>query len=194
VTNAMTRKALAMLALLLACVAAIPADAHASVIDDIIVDCQDGELQGNYTPAQLRKARQDLPGDVAQYTDCAAVLRNAEIPDRPGQSAGTGTGATGTNSSTDGLGGSLDREQATTPGDAITLAEAMKANEQPVTADPVDPVNPNSLRPTAAVRLDRSGNVLPTSLVVVLAGLGVGLLVAGAPGARRALRRLRPAP
>src|SRR3954449_8987509 len=63
----------------------------------IIRDCaDDGQLQGPYSQSELRDARQNLPSDVAEYTDCADVLRRAELPDRSNSGGGgAGGGATG---------------------------------------------------------------------------------------------------
>ena len=60
--------------------AAPPRAAAAATRDEIIRDCaDDGALQGDYSPAELRDARQNLPSDVAEYTDCGDVLRRAEL-------------------------------------------------------------------------------------------------------------------
>src|SRR3954449_2910186 len=76
----------------------------------IIRDCaDDGQLQGPYSQSELRDARQNLPSDVAEYTDCADVLRRAELPDRSnaggGGSGGGGGGSGGGTSAGGGSGG-----------------------------------------------------------------------------------------
>ena len=92
-TCSMRPLALAIGCLLALLLAAAPA--QASVRDKIIQDCaDDGVLQGDYSPQQLRDARQNLPSDVAEYTDCADVLRRAELPDRSGGSGAAGGGGT----------------------------------------------------------------------------------------------------
>src|SRR4051794_22968545 len=79
--------------LLLALVLASPAAAASR--GQIIRDCaDDGQLQGHYSPSDLRDARQNLPSDVAEYTDCADVLRRAELPDRD-RSGGAGAAVSG---------------------------------------------------------------------------------------------------
>ena len=78
-TRPMSRILTALLALLALWVAA-PAPASAASRDDIIADCaDDGRLSGKYSPSELRDARKNLPSDVAEYTDCADVLRRAEL-------------------------------------------------------------------------------------------------------------------
>src|SRR5215217_9465069 len=71
-----------MLRLALACLvlgffAVVPA-ANAASTTQILRDCaDDGVLQGDYTPAELRKARQNIPTDTDEYTDCRDVLARA---------------------------------------------------------------------------------------------------------------------
>ena len=52
--------------------------ALADTRDDIIRDCNDdGRLDGDYTPSQIRDARKHIPADVDQYSDCRDVLTRA---------------------------------------------------------------------------------------------------------------------
>ena len=73
---------ISMLRLALACLvlglfAVVPA-ANAASTTQILRDCaDDGVLQGDYTPAELRKARQNIPTDTDEYTDCRDVLARA---------------------------------------------------------------------------------------------------------------------
>src|SRR3954471_21221586 len=87
----MLRLVLAGLLLLLA----IAPPAEAASTTQILRDCaDDGVLQGHYSPAELRKARQNIPADTDQYTDCRDVL--ARAAGRVAASAGTGgSGGTG---------------------------------------------------------------------------------------------------
>ena len=75
----MRRTVTTLLVAVLALFAAVPA-AHASTRSKIIADCSDdGVLQGTYTAAQLRDARKHLPSDVAEYSDCADILRASGV-------------------------------------------------------------------------------------------------------------------
>ena len=70
-----------MLRLVLACLllglVAVPA-ANAASTTQILRDCaDDGVLQGDYSPSELRKARQNIPTDTDEYTDCRDVLARA---------------------------------------------------------------------------------------------------------------------
>src|SRR3954462_8393427 len=84
----MLRLALACLALMLV---AVPA-ANAASTTQILRDCaDDGVLQGNYSPSELRTARQNIPPDTDEYTDCRDVLARAAA----GAGAGAGVGSGG---------------------------------------------------------------------------------------------------
>ncbi len=68
---------LALACLVLGLIVAVPA-ANAASTTQILRDCaDDGVLQGDYTPAELRKARQNIPTDTDEYTDCRDVLARA---------------------------------------------------------------------------------------------------------------------
>ena len=68
---------LALACLLLGLIVAVPA-ANAASTTQILRDCaDDGVLQGDYTPSELRKARQNIPTDTDEYTDCRDVLARA---------------------------------------------------------------------------------------------------------------------
>ena len=76
-----------LLATALALLVAAPA-AHAADRAEIIADCNDdGDLDGNYTPSEIRDARNNIPTDIDQYSDCRDVLSRAL--------GGSGTGAVG---------------------------------------------------------------------------------------------------
>ena len=74
VARAMPRLLLVMVLTLLVAAPAAMAGTRA----DIIADCfDDGKLDGNYTASQIRDARNNLPADVDQYSDCRDVLARA---------------------------------------------------------------------------------------------------------------------
>src|SRR5215208_4869935 len=80
--------------LLMALVAA-PA-ANAASTTQILRDCaDDGVLQGNYKPSELRKARQNIPTDTDEYTDCRDVLARAAAGAVAGSGSGSGSSAGG---------------------------------------------------------------------------------------------------
>ncbi len=170
----MLRLALGM-CLLLALVAA-PA-ANAAGTTQILRDCaDDGVLQGNYSPSDLRKARQNIPTDTDEYTDCRDVLARAAARG-VASSGGGGGGAAGSGGST----GEGILESPNTPeGQAAIGESAAQGAPDPIqlSGRPVIPGNAGFA--AGAVR-----NGLPTSLLVVLVLLGAAALAAAAPFARR---------
>jgi hypothetical protein len=78
---------LAALALL-----AVPMPAAAGA-NQVLRDCiRDGKLDGNYSNAELRKARDNLPSDSDEYSDCSDVIAAAI---KGGSNRGQGTGSPG---------------------------------------------------------------------------------------------------
>ena len=66
-----------LLVMVLTLLVAAPA-AMAGTRADIISDCyDDGKLDGNYSPSEIRDARNNLPADIDQYSDCRDVLARA---------------------------------------------------------------------------------------------------------------------
>jgi len=89
----------ASLAIVLVVLLAAP-PAQAATRTEILRDCQDGTLNGTYTPSELRDARNNIPADIDQYSDCRDVLTRAltstaAAPDNSGGGSGGGGSATG---------------------------------------------------------------------------------------------------
>ena len=170
---------LTVLLALLGALGAAAAPASAASRDQIIRDCSDdGRLQGKYSASELRDARQNLPSDVSEYTDCADVLRRAELPDR-GSGAGAGGGAAGGGSSFGGGSGTGGGGQTLTPSsdaERKTLAEIAESGAAPVE------VNGRTVVPGAAgFSPNASRSNLPGTLliaIVAMALLGIGGIVA----------------
>ena len=68
------------LAIVLAVLLLLAPAATAAERIEILRDCQDGSLSGTYTPAEIRDARDNIPADIDQYSDCRDVLSRALIP------------------------------------------------------------------------------------------------------------------
>src|SRR5215210_6222491 len=65
--------------------------ANAASTTQILRDCaDDGVLQGDYSPSELRKARQNIPTDTDEYTDCRDVLARAASAGVAGGGGGSG--------------------------------------------------------------------------------------------------------
>jgi hypothetical protein len=175
-----------LLVMVLTLLVAAPA-AVAGTRADIVEDCfDDGKLDGNYTASQIRDARNNLPADVDQYSDCRDVLARALGGSGSRDIGGGGGGAPGGRSG----GGSGDLTPSG-PGEQQALEGARAAG-----GDKPLQVGDGTLVPGAAgFGPDAARNDLPASLLVVLILLGVAALAAVLPQTRKAvpllLRRVR---
>jgi len=78
-TNKHSIRLAALVALMLAVLAAAAPRAGASATD-VIRDCsEDGVLDGKYSQSEIKKALQQLPSDLDEYTDCRSVIRGAQL-------------------------------------------------------------------------------------------------------------------
>ena len=172
----------------------LPAAAHAAGPIQIIRDCEDdGVLQGNYSASELRNARNNLPTDIDEYSDCRDVLSRAISAKTSssrdgGPNAGGGTsggggtnagGGTGTGESTTGGTGSAPAPDPIvapeTPQDVAALEQAAKVGGEPVQING-RPVSPGTARLAAHV----GRNDLPTTQIVLIGLLLVGALAGAA--------------
>ena len=154
---------------------------------DIVEDCfDDGKLDGNYTASQIRDARNNLPADVDQYSDCRDVLARALGGSGSRDIGGGGGGAPGGRSG----GGSGDLTPSGA-GEQRALESARAAGgDKPVQ------VGDGTVVPGAAgFGPDAARNDLPASLLAVLILLALAALAAVLPRTRKAvpllLRRVR---
>jgi len=167
---------LALACLVLGLIVAVPA-ANAASTTQILRDCaDDGVLQGDYKPAELRKARQNIPTDTDEYTDCRDVLARAAAAGVAG--SGSGSGGTG------GAGGSSENQPLESPNTPEGKAAIGKAAGEGA-PDPIR-LNGRSVLPgTAGLSSDAVRNELPTPLIIVLALLGAAALATLSPFVRR---------
>jgi hypothetical protein len=169
-----------MLRLALACLAlglfvAVPAASAASTTQ-ILRDCaDDGVLQGDYSPAEFRKARQNIPTDTDEYTDCRDVLARAAVAGVAGRGGSSGGGGSGS-----GSGGGPPADPDSPEGRQIVGEAGSKPPPSPIT------VGGRSVVPgTAGLAAGGVRNDLPTGLLVALILLGAGALATLLPTARR---------
>ncbi len=170
---------LALACLVLGLLVAVPAASAASTTQ-ILRDCaDDGVLQGDYTPSELRKARQNIPTDTDEYTDCRDVLSRAAARAVAGSGAASGgPGAAGSGGSG---GGEQALESPATPEGQEAIAKAAsKGAPDPIQLDG-RPVVPG----TAGLAAGAVRNGLPTPLIVLLALLGAAALATLTPFVRR---------
>jgi hypothetical protein len=159
-----------MLRLVLAGVVAVllltASPALAGTREQILQQCQDGRLTGDFTVKEIRDARNNIPTDIDQYSDCRDVLSRALAGPAGGGGGGTGGGGTLTPS---------------TPQDQKAIADAAARGDTPVKVDGGTVVPGASGFEANAAR-----NPLPTGLIAVLVLLGI----AAAAGAAPLLKRL----
>jgi hypothetical protein len=182
-----------LLGLFMALLLAPAAHADGTTIK-IIRDCaDDGVLEGHYTPSELRKARDNLPTDVEEYSDCGDVLSRALAAGASSPGGGSGGGGGGTGGGTP-AGGSPAAGSAPQYSDSTasppTLSPNTPAESQAIT-DAVrqggqgDAIAGRPLAPAADITGHFGRNSLPGSLIavlVLLAGAAVSLFV---PAIRR---------
>ena len=144
---------------------AAPAALGQSTRNQILRECQSGNLSGDYTSREIRDARSNIPDDVDQYTDCRDVLSRALLALAGG---GGDTGGALLTPSTD-----ADRQ---------ALEHAATDGAQPVE------VAGRKITPGTA------HNDIPTTLLVLLILIAAGTVAALAPQFRRlaVVRRVIP--
>lgn len=161
--------------------------ASAGTREKILRECQEGRITGNYTPAQLRDARKNIPTDIDEYSDCRDVLGRASLSGRSGGSGGGGGGgsapdaaaASANNSATSGGDGKIGITEPANKREAKALQNAL---ERPPTAA----VDGDRIVPGASgFAADAARHGLPTTLLIVLILLGACALAAAAPAVRR---------
>jgi hypothetical protein len=176
----MLRTVLAGLLILLAIVPA----AEAATTTQILRDCaDDGVLQGHYTPSELRKARQNIPADTDQYTDCRDVIARAAGRGAAGKSGGStgGGGGGGAGGSGGDPGGPPVVPNG--PEDQKSLDDAYAHGHDPVDLDGLK-ITPGAV----GLNAGSARNDLPTTLIVALALVAALALAGLVSGARRGLR------
>jgi hypothetical protein len=166
-----------LLVMVLTLLVAAPA-AMAGTRDKIIADCyDDGKLDGNYSPSEIRDARNNLPADIDQYSDCRDVLARAL--------GGTGDKRVGGDRGGPlGGGGDSGPPQPLTPSGPDEQAALDKAalggGDAPVQ------VGDGTVVPGAAgLASDAARNTIPAPMLAVLILLGVAALAAAVPFVRR---------
>jgi hypothetical protein len=165
---------------LLAALLLAPAAYADGTTTKIIRDCaDDGILEGHYTPAELRKAWDNLPTDVDEYSDCSDVLSRALTaaltPPHAGGSGGSGGSATPTPTPapqySDSMATGSRVVNPSTPADTKALTDAAEHGGDG------DTIAGRPLAPAADIGAQFGRNSLPPTLIVVL------VLLAGAASA-----------
>jgi hypothetical protein len=163
--------------------------ASAGVRQKILRECQEGSITGDYSPAQLRDARKNIPTDIDEYSDCRDVLARAALTGRAGSgSGGSGGGGGGGTSAPGGIlpgGGNRSPLTASDSGETAALDDARLRNSPLSVGD-------ERVIPGAAGFADTAArHGLPVTLLAVLILLGLCALLPIVPAARRRVRARR---
>ena len=166
------------------CALAMPAVAGASP-SQVIRDCQtDGDLDRKYSNKDLRKAEDNLPADVREYSDCGEVIAAAVTAGsaRKGDGGGGGGGGTGATSG----GADSPERQANRAEDDAALEQLKKERRRPEVSVGGRSISPGD---NGLFNVASSTNGLPLPLLLAL----IGVLLVALVGGLLALRRRFPA-
>lgn len=167
--------------LLLAAVAVLvaPAGAHATP-RQVIRDCgNDGTLNRKYSNSDLRKARDNLPTDLAEYSDCRDVISAAITggSDKGGGRGSPGQGVGGAGAADPGEQGARATDAAELQALTSEAASGSKDAEPPRVEVGDEPVEPGS---NGLFDLASASNELPVPLLIALICVGLLALAGGA--------------
>jgi hypothetical protein len=164
-------------------VLAMPASAAASA-NQVLSDCiRDGKLDRKYSNEELRKAKDNLPADSDEYSDCSDVIASAI---KGGSDRGSGAGSPGVGA-IDPAGEAAARTEDQGELEAITSGKA-----EPPTVD----VGGQSLEPDSSGFFNLAGaaNEVPLPLLIALILLGLFAVASGMAAMRERLPALARIP
>ena len=170
----MTRVARQLLLLLALVALAAPAAAVASP-NQVIKDCaEDGALNGQYSNAELRKAKNNLPTDLDEYSDCRDIIANAITSgsDRGGGRGSPGQGVGGAGAADPGEAGA----RATDAADLEAITGGAENGAPPSVNVGGEEVEPGT---NGLFDLASASNEVPTPLLLALIALGLLALAGG---------------
>jgi hypothetical protein len=163
-----------VLVLVLALTLSLAAVSQADVGATIIERCTHGKSLGGFSEQSYRQALRELPTEIEEYSDCANLIRQAELAAAGGRGGSAGSGA--------------PTPIPLTPAERTSLSHAAAVGSQPLE------VGHQIIRP-GVVHVDIASalNSLPTPLLATLAFLLACLLlvVGGAIRDRVRARRTR---
>jgi hypothetical protein len=148
--------------------------ARADVGETIIQRSTHGQSLAGFSPRAYSRALKELSADAEEYTDCASLIRQAQLAAATHGGAGGGPGVAAV-------------ATVATPTEQRSITHAAKAGSSPVRLDGAV-VHPGVIHASLASAL----STLPTPLLAVLALMLAGLLAAGANAVRNRVRARRP--
>jgi hypothetical protein len=148
------------------------APASADVGETIIQRCTHGQSLAGFSQSAYNQALKELSADAEEYTDCAALIRQAQLA-----AAGGGSGA----------GGGIPVALPATPAEQRAIAQAAHVRPGPVRLGG-QLIHPGVVRAS----LSSAFNALPTPLLALVAFLLAFLLAVAGGAARNRIRARRP--
>jgi hypothetical protein len=163
-------------------VLALPAPAFASG-DQAVRDCaQDGDLDRDYSNAELRRARNNIPADLDEYSDCRDIIASAI---KGGSNRGSGAGSPG-------VGATDPAGEAAAKADDTADLGAIATSDEPPKVD----VGGTSLAPDSSgfFNLGGAANDVPMPLLLALLLLCALALASGVSALRERVPALARVP
>jgi hypothetical protein len=148
------------------------APARADVGETIILRCTHQESLAGFTPSDYAKALKELVADAEEYTNCASLIRQAELAAASGHGGGNAEASV---------------PLVATPAEQKAIASAQRKAPGPLAVGG-RPVAPGVVHANVASAF----STLPTPLLALLAVLLAGLGALGARPLRDRLRGRRP--
>jgi hypothetical protein len=175
ITIGLSKRILVLPAIAVA-LASIAGPAQADVGEEIIRRCTHNESLSGFSQAAYQQALKDLSAGTEEYSNCAQLIRQAQLA-----AAGSGHGSTGGGAATPTL-----ATIAPTPSEQRAIAHAPSAGSAPVQ------VGSETIRP-GVVHADIASALssLPTPLLASVAFLLICLLLAAGAGIRNRVRAYR---
>ncbi len=169
------RPALLAVVLAMALLPSAPA-ALADTGETIIQRCTHGESLSGFPPRAYSRALKELSADAEEYTDCASLIRQAQV------AAASGHGGAG------GGGGTTGSSSAGPVATVVTPSEQQAVNRATGGAEPVS-LGGALIRPGVVhANVASAFSTLPAPLLATLALMLVCLLAATGAGVRKRVR------
>ncbi len=163
-------------AIALATVALAPS-AQANVGEEIIRRCTHAESLSGFTQKQYREALKDLSAGTEEYSNCAQLIRQAQLAAAgAGHNGGSGSGPAAPTASS----------AVPTPSEQRSIAQASSAGSAPLQVG-AQTIHPGVVHADVASALSS----LPTPLLATVAFLTICLLAAAGAGIRNRIRNVR---
>jgi hypothetical protein len=168
-----------LLAVAVALSLASAAPARADVGEQIIRRCTHGESLSGFSQAAYRQALKELSAGTEEYSNCAQLIRQAEL-------AAAGAGRGGGTSGGGGGAATGPGALAPTPAEQQAIAHAQTAGAAPVQVGG-ETIHPGVVHADIASALSS----LPTPLLATVAFLAICLALVAGTGIRNRIRAVR---